>query len=64
MIVLIFNKGKGMNKEELYKKMKIAIIEGNKQAVESLARESIAQGLAPDEVIEKSFIKREKDNAA
>ena len=45
-----------MNKDELFAKMKTAIIEGNKQAAESLARESVAHRLAPNEVIEKGYV--------
>lgn len=56
MVVFILNKGDAMNKEELYTKMKTAIIEGNKQAAGSLAREAVAQRLAPNEVIENGYV--------
>jgi len=45
-----------MTKEELFEKMKRAIIEGNKEASESLAKEALNMKLNLNEVIEMGYV--------
>ena len=45
-----------MTKEELYERMKNAIIEGNKQVTETLALEAIDLELPPNEIIENGYV--------
>lgn len=45
-----------MNKEELFVKMEKAIIEGNKEEAENLAKETVKQNLDLNEVIEKGYV--------
>ncbi|NIM03034.1 dimethylamine corrinoid protein 3, partial [bacterium] len=45
-----------MSKEELLKKMEQAIIEGNKDEAEALAKEAIKENLDLNEVIDKGYV--------
>lgn len=45
-----------MNEKELFSKMKKAIIEGNKDEAEALAREALERKLDLNEVIEKGYV--------
>ena len=44
-----------MNKNELFEKMKIAVIEGDKHEAESLAQNAVENKLELNEVIEKGY---------
>ncbi len=45
-----------MNLQEMFDRMKAAVIEGNTAEAERLARQSVAEGLSPNEALENGFI--------
>lgn len=52
----MITKGGAMTKEDMYDKMRQAIIEGDKASAESLASQAIQETLNLNEVVEKGFI--------
>jgi len=45
-----------MNKEDLYRSMRKAIVEGDKPAARQMALEAVRQGLDLNEVIDKGYV--------
>lgn len=45
-----------MNPQELFDKMKAAVIEGNMAESERLARQAVAEGIGPNDALENGFI--------
>ncbi len=45
-----------MNPQELFDRMKAAIVEGNRAEAEKLARQAVAEGIGPNDALENGFI--------
>lgn len=45
-----------MNPQDLFDRMKAAIVEGNRAEAENLARQAVAEGIGPNDALEKGFI--------